>query len=419
MSSLSRSVVLALILLLSFLGVALGVQWWVLKETQRLQEETVSTRSRQLDESLALAPRQPADWDEPHRQRLGSLIGGTVILVRSEAAAATGKRTGGTLRLDRPMPGHPGWTVQAELQLATLERLHLLHQRALVAIVLLGAVIVLVPVWLGILGARRGELPGGGSRVPWRALRSEAAGLEHFARMTVERGDALEREHGARVRAEENVQVTQTQLDRSLAERVRLGQELHDNVSQTLYAVTLTLESVRRKMTAAPGVEQRLDQCMAELKRLNQEVRAHLRELEPGQVNREPLSAALTALAAGFGSGGAARIESRLDEEALALIPQAHTADIVNIVREAISNGLRHGGARRITLRAERSDDSVALAVMDDGAGFDPEAGKAGHGLANMQARAAGLGGSVRVTAAPGKGTRVLLTLPVASETAS
>lgn len=416
MSSLSRSVVLALILLLAFLGVALGVQWWVLKETQRLQNETVAIRSRQLDEALALAPRPPAGWDGDHRQRLGRLIGGTVTLVRHEAAAAQSQRTAGTLRLDRPLPGHPDWTVHAELQLATLERLHLLHQRSLVAIVLLGAVIVLVPVWLGIAGARQGETAAGGSRFPWRAMRSEAAGLEHFARMTVERGDALEREHGARVRAEENFQVSQTQLDRSLAERVRLGQELHDNVSQTLYAATLTLESVRRKMTAAPEVEQRLEQCMAELKRLNREVRAHLRELEPGQVKREPLSAALTALAAGFASGGTARIESRLDEEALALIPQAHTADIVNIVREAISNSLRHGGARQITLRAERSDASVALAVVDDGTGFDPENGKAGHGLANMQARAAGFGGSVRVTTEPGKGTRVLLTLPVASE---
>ncbi len=415
MTSLSRSVVLALVLLLAFLGVALGVQWWVLKETQRLQDETVAARSRQLDEALALAPRPPADWDEAHRARLGRLIGGTATLVRDESVESRSQRTGGLLRLDRALPGHPGWTVHAELQLATLERLHLLHQRALVAIVLLGAVIVLVPVWLGILGSRQSEPGAGVTRAPWRALRSEGAGLEHFARLTVERGDALEREHGARVRAEENYLVSQSQLTRSLTERINLGRELHDNVSQTLYAVTLTLESVQRKLSASPETTQRLAHCMTELKRLNQEVRAHLRELEPAQVNRESLAGALSKLADGFVAGGAASIESRLDEEALALVPQAHTPDIINIVREAISNSLRHGAARRITLRAERSDDSLALAVMDDGAGFDPDAGKAGHGLANMEARAASLGGSVRVTTAPGKGTRVLLTLPVAS----
>jgi signal transduction histidine kinase len=58
----------------------------------------------------------------------------------------------------------------------------------------------------------------------------------------------------------------------------------------------------------------------------------------------------------------------------------------------------------------------VVLAVHDDGTGFDPAASRSqGHGLANMQARAATLGGSVNVVSAPGKGTRVLLTLPVAS----
>ena len=56
------------------------------------------------------------------------------------------------------------------------------------------------------------------------------------------------------------------------------------------------------------------------------------------------------------------------------------------------------------------------LAVQDDGAGFDPAVAAArGHGLANMAARAAALGGHLNVVSTPGKGTRVLLTLPVSS----
>jgi signal transduction histidine kinase len=191
---------------------------------------------------------------------------------------------------------------------------------------------------------------------------------------------------------------------------------LHDNISQTLYAVCLTLESVQKKGALAPDLQQRVDQCMAELRRLNQEVRAYLRDLEPASVASHSFTGALNDLIASIAAGQDVRIEQKLDDEAVALIPPIHIAEIMNILREALSNSLRHGRARHITLLAGRSEETVALAVQDDGLGFTPapERGR-GHGLGNMQARAAALGGSLRIESAAGKGTRVLLTLPVAS----
>ena len=84
----------------------------------------------------------------------------------------------------------------------------------------------------------------------------------------------------------------------------------------------------------------------------------------------------------------------------------------MNILREAVSNSLRHGRARQIILRAARSDDTLALSVQDDGAGFTPSPG-AGHGLGNMRARAVRLGGKLEVESTPGKGTRIILSLPL------
>jgi signal transduction histidine kinase len=115
-------------------------------------------------------------------------------------------------------------------------------------------------------------------------------------------------------------------------------------------------------------------------------------------------------------AAGGASLVRKLDPAATALIAPEQTTDVVNILREAISNSLRHGRARTVTVRAGRGEGSVVLAVQDDGAGFDPAASRGpGHGLANMQARAGMLGGVVDVASVPGKGTRVLLTLPVAS----
>ena len=133
-------------------------------------------------------------------------------------------------------------------------------------------------------------------------------------------------------------------------------------------------------------------------------------------VHRPPILEALESMLAAQVSPAPVRLLRNIDEEAIARIPPEQSAEVVSILREAISNSLRHARAATITVHAQRGEGSVMLAVQDDGAGFDPAAaGPRGHGLANMQARAEALGGSLNVVSAPGNGTRVLLNLPVTS----
>jgi signal transduction histidine kinase len=153
---------------------------------------------------------------------------------------------------------------------------------------------------------------------------------------------------------------------------------------------------------------------MTELRRLNQEVRSYLQDLEPARVNSQSFTDAVAGMITPF-MGDGVHIEHRLDEEAVALIPPQQIADVMNILREAVSNALRHGRARNISLLAGRNDREIALAVHDDGTGFAGAGNSGGHGLANMEARATALGGTLHVESTPGKGTRVLLHLPVAS----
>lgn len=418
MTSLTRLFGLIVVLLAAFLAVAAGLQWWVQRETARLRREAAEAIWTQLAEGMALAPRAPERWDDAHRAALGRLVGGSI-----EAYAGAPRPVGAAkgapfpLALDRPHPAFPGWRVAVSASSPALERWQLMQTRAVATLVTLAAALALVPVVLHFLTPRRpGAGTGSESRPPWGVARAEAVGMEQFARISVERGAALAQEHGARLRAEEDLQVSRHLLDRSLDERIRLGRELHDNISQTLYAVCLTLESVRRTMTAPAATVARLDQCVGELRRLNGEVRSHIRDLEPRRVQSGSLAAGISALLAALPGEGTPTVEPRLDEAALEAIPAASAADVLNILREALSNSVRHSGARRITLRAERDESAVAFAVSDDGAGFTrrpPAAG--GHGLANMHARAAALGASLHVTSEPGKGTRVSFTVPVAS----
>jgi signal transduction histidine kinase len=248
---------------------------------------------------------------------------------------------------------------------------------------------------------------------------AELWGVVLCARSSPSRSEALKQESGARHRAEEDLQASRTLLDQSMQARVQLGRDLHDNICQTLYAVSLSLEAVRRGIPEAGSASTgpRLDQCIAELRRLNHEVRSYLKDLQPDAVRRMPLAEAIAVMLAAQSGTDSAQLVQDLDQEATDLIIPEHAADVLSILREAVSNSVRHGHAKTVTLRARRSEESVILAVQDDGPGFDFAAqGSQGHGLANMQARATALGGALKIASAPGKGTRVLLTLPIISE---
>lgn len=411
----ARSLGLALLLLLLFLAATITLQWWLRRETRQLQVVAVEEAQDRLARAIAVSGRSPDQWDEAFQRELGALLGGSVALVRAESADAASP-AGKPLTFVQDLPGAPGWQARAVLAPPALLRVQVLHQRVIATMVLLSLLFALVPILLVVMSTRRALPAETGSRTPWAAAQAQAVGMEHLAKISNERGAALAQEHGARVRAEEDLQVNRSLLGQSVAERVRLGRELHDNISQTLYAVCLTLESVQKKGALMPDLQKRVDQCMTELRRLNHEVRAFLEELEPARVTNQSFAGALNDLISSFAAGQEVRIEHRLDDEAVALIAPVHIAEIMNILREALSNSLRHGHARHITLLAGRSDEAVALAVQDDGQGFTPAGPERdGHGLGNMRARAAAIGGNLRIESSAGKGTRVLLTLPVAS----
>lgn len=412
MSPLLRASLLAAALLAVFLAAFLALQSWLGRKGMEARELAVAESRRALAAALELAPRPPSAWDDAYRRSLGDIAGATVVPRRADAGPTA---AGASFSLN--LAGHPGWVADAVVTPDASEtqqrRVHSVLATTLMLALLLGS----VPLVLAGLRPRSGG--DRETRGPWREARAEAAGLERFARLTVERGAELERAQGARRRAEEDLEVSRSLLERSLAERVRLGRELHDNVSQTLYAVTLTLETVRKHIPAPSIGTERLDACVSELRRLNQEVRAFLGELDPGAVQGASLGRTLQDTLAGLARAGGVAVEPRLDPETLELVPSAHAAEVVNIVREAVSNAIRHGGARRIAVRAARAEGRVALSVADDGRGFAPDAtASGGRGLANMRARAAALGGELQVESAPGRGARVVLVVPFGPSTA-
>jgi signal transduction histidine kinase len=414
MQPLTRHLGFTLILLLVFLTAALAAQAWLQRESRRLQADVVAAKRAQFAKALESIHQPPETWDADFRRLLGDLMGGTMTLYSDALPPPLESPGAGLLGFDYRLPGDHAFTARVTFAAPAANRLAVLHERMLVAIILLALLLLMVS---ALLTLPRRSLGESGTHQPWTTARAEMAGMEHFARISVARGEALERESGARHRAEEDLQLSRTLLGQSLEERIQLGRELHDSICQTLYAVSLTLEGMRARLAGSPGdTTQRLDQCITELRRLNHEVRSFLKELEPGTVHRQPFIEALDSMLGSQPCDAGVRLVRNLDEDATALIAPERATEVVNILREAVSNSLQHGRARTITVHARRDEGTVLLAVQDDGAGFDPAAHAAhGHGLANMQARAAVLGGTVNVVSSAGKGTRVLLTLPVTS----
>jgi signal transduction histidine kinase len=411
MSPTTRTLLLTLVLFGVFVTGALLLQGWQRREGQRLLDESAVLHRIQLERSLALLHPSGAAVIDSDLAALGIALGGELTL--RPAASAAPPAPAGFVAIEAPLPARPDLLAHLVYSVPTQQRLALLHQRTLALIVILGLVLLSVPLLVGLL--RRAPAESASSRPPWRQASAAMSGLTEMARLSNERGELLQRESGARQRAEESFQTSQALLGRSEDERIRLGRELHDNICQTLFAVSLTLESLVKKLPDDPATGKRMQQSIAELRRLNQEVRAYLKVLEPGAIQRQSFTDALAGMLGSLPSEGTGRVVSQIDGEVAALISSGQAVHVVSILREAVSNALRHGGAGHITLRAERDEQTVALAIVDDGAGFSPATPREGHGLANMQARARDLGATLRVDSQPGKGTRILLLLPISA----
>jgi signal transduction histidine kinase len=194
-----------------------------------------------------------------------------------------------------------------------------------------------------------------------------------------------------------------------LEERARLARELHDAVSQRLFSIRLHARAAQVLVAKDPARAVGELEAIAELgAQAHGELRAVIDGLAPAGLDGLAESLRRYASLAGRAHG----LEVRLTAvDVPELDPQVQAAAF-RVAQEALHNALRHAGAREVSLTLSRARGRVVLEVADDGTGFDPELAPPGLGLASMRERAAAVGGQLRVSSAPGAGTRVRLAVP-------
>jgi len=196
-------------------------------------------------------------------------------------------------------------------------------------------------------------------------------------------------------------------------ERDRIGRDLHDGVIQRLYAVTLSLDDVPDLMDEAPDEAQaRVDRAIESLQAAIGDIRGFIYDLRPALQAPADLRRALGEVADEVRVAGTSTVSVDVAEEVI--LPSEMAAELVTIVREALSNIGRHAGATHASVHLAIVDDATRLTVTDDGSGFDLEAprGQGHQGLSNMRERAHGLGGEFAIESSPGSGTRVVVVVP-------
>jgi signal transduction histidine kinase len=198
-------------------------------------------------------------------------------------------------------------------------------------------------------------------------------------------------------------------------ERERISKDLHDGIIQSIYAVTLALDDVEEIVDEdRPEAVRRLDRAIDALHGTIRDIRNFIFGLRPVLLEAGGLSTAFETLADDVRLNAGLVVEVSADPSVEFDLPMVATAELLSITREALSNTARHADANRVEVELVGEGDRVRLTIADDGSGFDPaaEVGAEHHGLANMQARAARLGGVMEIASRPGEGTRIIVLVP-------
>ncbi|QHW35213.1 sensor histidine kinase [Paenibacillus rhizovicinus] len=214
---------------------------------------------------------------------------------------------------------------------------------------------------------------------------------------------------------EDEAWTEQVRFTAVIEERQRLARELHDAVSQQLFAISMTATAVSRTMEKDWERAKRQVQLIEEMASVAQsEMRALLLHLRPVHLDGKHLSQALHSL-----------VEELKQKVPMAITLEADVAvklggeaedHLFRIAQEALSNSLRHSKADQLNIYLQQAGAYVRLTVQDNGVGFFLEEKKqTSYGLLTMEERVNELGGSMKLITSPGNGVVIDIWVPSAS----
>lgn len=194
-------------------------------------------------------------------------------------------------------------------------------------------------------------------------------------------------------------------------DRERIARDVHDSAIQEIFGVGLTLQAQMQRISSSEvrasiteSVE-RLDDTINELRRM-------IFDLSPPASSSRDFRSEVNRLVDEVTSASNVTTTVTIGPS-IADVPSGLVDDALHLIRESVTNAVRHALTDRIDVSVVLSSEDLTLTIVDTGQGFDPSAPTTGNGLANLRTRCERAGGETFVMSEPGVGTTVRLLLPV------
>jgi len=197
-------------------------------------------------------------------------------------------------------------------------------------------------------------------------------------------------------------------------ERALLARELHDDVSQRLAVLAIDVGRAELAASAGPQAEA-LRAVRGQLTRLSEDIHSLAYQLHPSVLQELGLAEALRTECERWCRQG--RLDLAVDLDPLpAAVGKDEALCLFRVAQEALNNVARHAGAAAATVTLQQMDGGLLLAVRDSGVGFDPATlgERRRLGLASMRERVRLVNGTLDIESAPGRGTTIVVWVPVA-----
>lgn len=207
--------------------------------------------------------------------------------------------------------------------------------------------------------------------------------------------------------------------DLILAERSRIARELHDTLIQGFSGITMAMQALAGRLRSSQERET-LEEIIRDAATCLRETRQSVAGLRAGHDSESGLTAAIGTAARDITDTKDVRLKLKLDK-GLPKLPAEVEYNLLRIASEAISNSVKHSGARTIEVALESTPETLRLTVHDDGSGLgDGPALRPGHyGIIGMKERATQIGAELVLSSESGNGTTVSVLLPAAAARAA
>jgi PAS domain S-box-containing protein len=198
-------------------------------------------------------------------------------------------------------------------------------------------------------------------------------------------------------------------------ERTRIARELHDDLSQRMALLSISLEQFEQGI---PDLSSEARQQLHDIAEVATEVSSSVHDLShqlhPPKLDILGLVVSLQGLCREF--SGQHKLQVQFDHSDVPIqIPKDVTLCLFRIVQEALRNVVKHSGAAEAKVELSSHDDGIDLCISDSGVGFDPESvkGESGLGLVSIRERLRLVGGHLVVESEPSHGTRIRVRVPL------